>query len=207
MAAPMEQAKENRQDRPINGRELKELAASGAGEGAGNGAGDAPRVRSYFPETLYTNPALITDGQGRASVHVPVADSITTWRVTSLASTARGLLGSSTTPIKVFQDFFVDLDLPASITEGDIVSVPVAIYNYLPNAQRVSLDLRQDPWFALDNDNPNKQVEVKAGEVTVAYFRVKAAKIGEQQLQVTARLENAAAGQAGDAVARTVNVL
>jgi uncharacterized protein YfaS (alpha-2-macroglobulin family) len=165
-----------------------------------------PRVRSFFPETLYTNPSLITDGQGRASIHVPMADSITTWRVTSLASTTKGALGSSTAPIRVFQDFFVDLDLPVSLTEGDIVSVPVAIYNYLPKPQRVSLELRQDPWFALDNDNANKQVEVGAGEVTSASFRVKASKLGEQQLQVTARLVDAPANQPGDAVARSVSV-
>jgi uncharacterized protein YfaS (alpha-2-macroglobulin family) len=170
-------------------------------------AGAEPRVRSFFPETLYTNPSLITDGQGRASIHVPMADSITTWRVTSLASTARGALGSSTAPIRVFQDFFVDLDLPVSLTEGDVVSVPVAVYNYLPKAQRVSLELRQDPWFALDNDNAVKQVEVGAGEVVAASFRVKASKIGEQQLQVMARLVDAPANQAGDAVARSVNVL
>jgi uncharacterized protein YfaS (alpha-2-macroglobulin family) len=193
------QANEQLENLPLESRAIKDEAAAGAG--------DSPRVRSFFPETLYTNAALITDGQGRASIHVPMADSITTWRVTSLASTTRGLLGSSTAPIRVFQDFFVDLDLPVSITEGDIVSVPVAVYNYLPGAQRVSLDLRQDPWFALDNDNASKQVQVGAGEVTVAYFRVKAAKIGEQQLQVTARLDNAAEGQPGDAVARTVNVL
>ena len=169
--------------------------------------GSGPRVRSFFPETLYTNPSLITDGQGRATIHVPMADSITTWRITSLASTNRGALGSSTAPIRVFQDFFVDLDLPVSLTEGDVVSVPVAVYNYLPKAQRVSLELRQDPWFALENDNAVKQVEVKAGEVTSASFRVKASKIGEQQFQVTARLIGAPANQPGDAVARSVNVL
>jgi uncharacterized protein YfaS (alpha-2-macroglobulin family) len=180
---------------PADERDKKEEAAGG------------PRVRSFFPETLYTNPSLITDGQGRATIHVPMADSITTWRVTSLASTTRGALGSSTTPIRVFQDFFVDLDLPLSLTEGDVVSVPVAVYNYLPKAQTVSLELRQDPWFALDNDNAVKQVDVKAGEVTSASFRVKASKIGEQQFQVTARLIGAPANQPGDAVARPVNVL
>ena len=77
------------------------------------GGGGGPRVRSFFPETLYTNPALITDGDGRASVNVPLADSITTWRVTSLASTVAGTLGSSTAPVRVFQDFFVYLDLPS----------------------------------------------------------------------------------------------
>lgn len=176
-------------------------------ERASEGNGGGPRVRSFFPETLYTNPSLITDGQGKATIHVPMADSITTWRVTSLASTTRGALGSSTAPIRVFQDFFVDLDLPLSLTEGDVVSVPVAVYNYLPKSQTVSLELRQDPWFALDNDTATKQVEVKAGEVISASFRVKAAKIGEQQFQVTARLLGAPADQPGDAVARSVNIL
>lgn len=198
MAQPAtREAKSTVSESTLANRDEKEKQAGGA----------EPRVRSFFPETLYTNPSLITDGQGRASIHVPMADSITTWRVTSLASTARGALGSSTAPIKVFQDFFVDLDLPVSLTEGDVVSVPVAVYNYLPKAQRVSLELRQDPWFALDNDNAVKQVEVGAGEVVAASFRVKASKIGEQQLQVMARLVDAPANQAGDAVARSVNVL
>jgi uncharacterized protein YfaS (alpha-2-macroglobulin family) len=193
---PMAAPKSVIANEPADERQQKEDAGGGG-----------PRVRSFFPETLYTNPSLITDGQGRATIHVPMADSITTWRVTSLASTTRGALGSSTAPIRVFQDFFVDLDLPVSLTEGDVVSVPVAVYNYLPKGQTVSLELRQDPWFALDNDNAIKQVEVKAGEVTSASFRVKASKIGEQQFQVTARLIGAPANQPGDAVARSVNVL
>jgi uncharacterized protein YfaS (alpha-2-macroglobulin family) len=171
------------------------------------GGGEEPRVRSFFPETLYVNPALITDGSGRASIKVPLADSITTWRVTSLASTAKGALGSITAPLKVFQDFFVDLDLPVSLTEGDSVSVPVAVYNYLPTLQRVLLELRQDPWFLLEGDSANKQVDVAAGEVTVVVYRIKATKIGDQQMQVTAKLDGAAAAMPGDAIARTVAVL
>jgi hypothetical protein len=179
-------------------------------DGAGAAAA-GPRVRSFFPETLYTNPALITDGEGRASVSVPLADSITTWRVTSLASTVRGALGSSTAPLRVFQNFFIDLDLPVSVTESDEVSVPVAVYNYLPSPQRVSLELRQDSWFTLsDGDTPVKQVEVGAGEVTVAYFRLKASQIGDQQLQVTGRLGDQtvqSGNPSGDAVARNLTVL
>src|SRR4029453_15599804 len=188
--------KATRAAEPADERQQKEEAGGGG-----------PRVRSFFPETLYTNAALITDGQGRATIHVPMADSITTWRVTSLASTVKGALGSSTAPIRVFQDFFVVLDLPVSLTEGDVVSVPVAVYNYLPKRQRVSLELRQDPWFSLDGDNPNKQVEIGAGEVTSASFRVKASRIGGQQLQVTARLVDAPANQPGEAIVRTEKVL
>jgi uncharacterized protein YfaS (alpha-2-macroglobulin family) len=207
MAAPV--AKAERGAAPADAD--KAVMPDGANKEKDNGGGAGPRVRSFFPETLYTNPALITDGEGRASVNVPLADSITTWRVTSLASTVRGALGSSTAPLRVFQDFFIDLDLPVSVTEGDEVSVPVAVYNYLPSTQRVSLELRQDAWFALqDGDAPTKQVEVGAGEVTVVYFRLKALQLGDQQLQVTGRLAGQVAqwgDSSGDAVARNLTVL
>lgn len=205
MDAPVTKAAAQGAALPADDEVLRNGVAKNESSEGGGGAG--PRVRSFFPETLYTNPALITDGEGRASVNVPLADSITTWRVTSLASTVRGALGSSTAPLRVFQDFFIDLDLPVSVTEGDEISVPVAVYNYLPSAQRVSLELRQDSWFALqDGDTPSKQVEVGAGEVTVAYFRLKASQLGDQQLQVTGRLAGGGA-QAGDAVARQLTVL
>lgn len=205
MDAPVQSAMARRADAP--GEDDERASIAGAKNEKEDGGGAGPRVRSFFPETLYTNPALITDGDGRASVNVPLADSITTWRVTSLASTARGALGSSTAPLRVFQDFFIDLDLPVSVTEGDEVSVPVAVYNYLPTPQRVSLELRQDAWFKLqDDDTAVKQVQVGAGEVTVAYFRLKASQLGDQQLQVTGRLEGRDA-QSGDAVARNLTVL
>ena len=90
----------------------------------------SPHVRSYFPEALYINPEIITDQNGSASITIPLADSITTWRMAMLASTTHGALGSGTSSLKVFQDFFVDLDLPVTLTQGDRVSIPVAVYNY-----------------------------------------------------------------------------
>ncbi|MBI3910777.1 MAG: hypothetical protein HY320_07575, partial [Armatimonadetes bacterium] len=37
--------------------------------------GAPPRLREYFPETLYSNPSLVTDDHGRAEIHLPMADS------------------------------------------------------------------------------------------------------------------------------------
>ena len=70
------------------------------------------RLREYFPETLLWQPSLITDDQGRAEMPLTFADSITTWRLTASASSKGGALGGVTTPLRVFQDFFVDIDLP-----------------------------------------------------------------------------------------------
>jgi uncharacterized protein YfaS (alpha-2-macroglobulin family) len=100
------------------------------GEDDGSGGGDAaPRVRRWFPETLFVDPAVITDGSGRAEIALTMADSITSWRLTALANSTDGLLGSATSGLTVFQDFFVDIVFPATLTRGDVVSVPVAIYN------------------------------------------------------------------------------
>jgi hypothetical protein len=57
------------------------LSAGGRAEGA--------RVRTYFPEALYINPEIITDKDGRASIVIPIADSITTWRKYSISSPAQ----------------------------------------------------------------------------------------------------------------------
>ena len=96
----------------------------------------APHVRSWFPESLYVNPEIITDKDGAATIAIPMADSITTWHMAMLASTTHGALGSGTSSLKVFQDFFADLDLPVTLTQGDRVSIPVAVYNYSGSSGR-----------------------------------------------------------------------
>src|SRR5207244_9541502 len=85
---------------------------------------------------------LLTDKDGAAKIDLTTADSITTWRISALANSREGGLGSVTAPLRVFQDFFVDLDLPVSLTQGDEVQLPVTVYNYLPPAQRVRLRLQ-----------------------------------------------------------------
>src|ERR1035441_4887814 len=104
-------------------------------------AAPAAHVRAYFPEALYINPKIVTDQNGAASIAIPLADSITTWRMAMLASTTHGALGSGVSSLKVFQDFFVDLDLPVTLTQGDRVSVPVAVYNYSAARGDVRLEL------------------------------------------------------------------
>ena len=82
------------------------------------------------PKRSTSIPKSSPTSDGRATITIPLADSITTWRMAMMASTTRGALGSGTSSIKVFQDFFVDLDLPVTLTQGDRVSIPVAVYNY-----------------------------------------------------------------------------
>ena len=60
---------------------------SGAASGKINMPLATPRLREYFPETLLWQPEILTDRSGNTRVKVPLADSITTWKVSVIAST------------------------------------------------------------------------------------------------------------------------
>jgi A-macroglobulin complement component/alpha-2-macroglobulin family protein/MG2 domain-containing protein/A-macroglobulin receptor/carboxypeptidase family protein/macroglobulin-like protein len=165
----------------------------------------ATHVRSYFPEALYINPEIITDGDGRASVSIPLADSITTWRMAMLVSTQRGALGSATSSLKVFQDFFVDLDLPVTLTQGDRVSIPVAVYNYAGERGDVSLKLQPDDWYSLVNDTAEKAVTVDPSRVGGSQFTLEARRIGKFKLTLSARMQGGA--ERADVVVREIEVV
>ena len=160
------------------------------------------RLRQFFPETMYVNPAVITDERGRASVTVQMADSITTWRMQALASSQRGQLGSTTTGLRVFQDFFIDIDLPVALTQNDEISIPIAVYNYLPEAQRVTLSLELDPWFELVGDEAEKPLDIAASDIKAVYYRIRAKGIGSHSLTVHAK-----GSHLSDAIKRSIDVL
>ena len=175
----------------------------------------ASHVRSWFPEALYINPEILTDGHGEASISIPIADSITTWRMAMLASTRAGALGTGTSSLKVFQDFFVDLDLPVTLTQGDRVSVPIGIYNYteksgngLGSSGQVSLKLQQDDWFTLDNDSADKSLRVDSGHVGASQFSIAANKIGRFKLTLRAHMHGVdGAADREDIIVREIEVI
>jgi uncharacterized protein YfaS (alpha-2-macroglobulin family) len=154
-------------------------------------AGAEPHVRSYFPEALYINPEIFTDGNGSATVTIPLADSITTWRMAMFASTAAGALGNASSSLKVFQDFFVDLDLPVTLTQGDRISIPVAVYNYSGHRGDVTLALHPAEWFTLADDTAEKTISVDAGQVGGAQFTIAVQHIGKFKLALAARMHGA----------------
>ena len=168
----------------------------------------APHVRSYFPEALYINPEILTDGHGDASISIPIADSITTWRMAMLASTRSGALGSANASLKVFQDFFVDLDLPVTLTQGDRVSIPISVYNYSGKAGKVSLKLQPEDWFTLENDAFEKAVSVESGQVGGAQFTLSARRIGKFKLTLSAQMDSGTrADGRNDTVIREIEVI
>jgi hypothetical protein len=163
----------------------KQVEVQEAGGETATSVGEPPRLRQYFPETMLWLPDELTDADGHLTVDVPVADSITTWRIVALASSQDGRLGSATGGLRIFQDFFIDLNLPSSLTVGDEISLPVGVFNYLPESQTVRLEMAGADWFEL-LDEPVKEITVAANDITVVSFRIRARDFGQQPFEVTA---------------------
>ena len=162
-------------------------------------AGEPFPLRQVFPETIYWSAEALTDENGTLTLNLPLADNITTWRLTALASTRQGELGVATYDILVFQDFFVDLDLPPTITQGEDVTVTVTLYNYLPQAQTIRIEPIPADWYSLASFP--QTLTLPPNDVATAHFSIRAEQSGRFSLQVAAVGE-----RMSDAVARDVTV-
>ena len=160
-----------------------------------------PRIREFFPETLFWEPQIITDSSGSADFRVPIADSITTWRLSAMANDRNGLLGSATSSIKAFQDFFIDVDLPLSLTKDDAFTVPVTVHNYMDQDQDVAVTLAADPWFA-STEPLTQRIHIAAGDISLVKFPIVAKQFGSHTFKVTA-----IGTKLSDAVKKSITVL
>ena len=178
--------------------------AAGAKAGGEDAAADPVRVRQNFPETLLWRPELITDDQGRATSTRP---GRLDHHLAALGQRrlGRGKLGGAESPIRVFQPFFVDLNLPVALTRGDEVAVPAVVYNYLDKPLTVSLVLaRTRPWFErLDTAEQNAGAGRRAKCDRWAISASAAEKVGRHEF-----LAHAAGGRwSADAIKRTIEVV
>ncbi|MBS1797074.1 MAG: carboxypeptidase regulatory-like domain-containing protein [Acidobacteria bacterium] len=181
----------------------KVVTRSGPTEDGSETAGQksTPRLREYFPETLFWSPEVSTDGNGRAAVEFKMADNITTWKLYTIASTKNGKIGVAEKEIAVFQPFFVDLDPPRFLTDGDEIRLPAQIRNYTETKQKVAVKMAKSDWFAfLGPDNQAVEVDKNAAANAVFGFRAIApVKDGKQRV-------TAVAAKDSDAIEKPVTV-
>ena len=151
---------------------------------------EVQRVRRFFPETwLWTD--LMTDQSGHGTVGVTAPDSITTWKLRAVGMSREHGLGISEAELTVFQEFFLQVDLPFSAIRGEELPVRVALYNYLDTPQEIFVDLEQTADFEL-LDEAQKVVTVPGNDIGGATFTIRPKTPGIAPLKVTARSAAAA---------------
>ncbi len=170
---------------PLMGRQAQGLLLLQPGTAAGKDT-STPRLREYFPETLLWQPEVITGADGKAEVKFRMADNITTWKMYTIASTKNGKVGFAEKEVTAFQSFFVDLDPPKFLTDGDEIFLPTQVRNYTTNRQRVNVTMSSADWYSFIGGG-DRQVDVASGQSENAVFGFKAVKpIKDGKQRVTA---------------------
>jgi alpha-2-macroglobulin len=101
-----------------------------------------PKIRKYFPDTIYWMPSVVTDSSGRARATFNFPDSLTTWRATVRAVSRDTQVGQVTQKVITRKDLILRLEIPRFFTQGDTVTVTGIVHNYLTDdvSAKVSLE-------------------------------------------------------------------
>ena len=91
------------------------------------------------------------------------------------------------------QDFFVDLDLPVTLTQGDRVSIPVAVYNYSGKPGNVTLKLQPDEWYYARQRPRRKDRLRRIRPRRRLAVHLNANRIGKFKLTLSAQMKGAGA--------------
>jgi hypothetical protein len=185
----------------VKGTSKKSVVTTATGSATISEPTFTPRLRHVFEETAYWAPSLETDTTGKAALRFRLPDSLTTWKLHTVVSTADGRMGALDQTFKTFQPFFVDLDAPQVLTQGDKITLPVNLRNY--TAQNLALPVSVKPAGWLETLTPTTlHVNVPANGSTPVTFGFRAAKtIAQGPLQITA-----SAARTGDAVEKQIRV-
>lgn len=188
----------------LAGNRIDLTSKSGTAKGRVEMQLGTPRLREYFPETLVWRPEVLTDRAGHATVKFPLADSITTWKVSVIASTLDGHIATASINIRAFQPFFAELDPPKVLTVGDEIHLPVTVRNYLDKQQSVLLDWASEPWSQTLSPR-NAQVDVTAGDYSQKVFSFRAALPTKEAKQRVTAFNRSSKNQS-DAIERKLRV-
>lgn len=106
-------------------------------------SGDS-EVRDDFAETLYWQPMLRTDSQGRATIRFDLSDSVTTFAVNVDGHSMDGRIGSGGGQVTSRLPFQIEPKLPLEVTMGDRIDLPIAVINATDGPSQVELSLTAD---------------------------------------------------------------
>ncbi|KAJ8876853.1 hypothetical protein PR048_021300 [Dryococelus australis] len=155
--------------------------------------------------------------EGRVNLKKPAPDTITSWVITGFSVDPIYGLGLSQMPkkLRVFRPFFVSLDLPYSVLRGEIVAIPIIVFNYMDKDITADVTLENQglenfEFAEVSNDITEtaklelyrtKRVSVKANSGSSVSFMITPRKLGYITIKVTAK-----SILAGDAVERQLLV-
>ncbi|MFU8802967.1 MAG: alpha-2-macroglobulin family protein [Bradymonadaceae bacterium] len=142
-------------------------------------------VRSWFPETMVWMPELDSDEDGNLRVSFPVPDSMTSWRLDAYAHSRDGRFGQGQAGLLVTRHFFVELDLPTHLTDGDRIEVPATLVNNTDEVLKVRVEATTEGALKVEPLD-RQQIEVAPRNRHVFTLSIRAEGVGKGELTVSA---------------------
>ena len=171
---------------------------------------EEPKVREESTYAGHWIGSVITDDSGLATVHIPMPEKTTKWRLTGRGSTVDTLVGQVSVNAITRKDFFLDVRTPRIVTEGDKIRVAVRLHNltgYEGDAE-VKLSLSVDESQPAHGDH--KQITISAhntSEIIFDGFTIPAGKLHASSNQSQLTLEvTATAGSLRDGIRRKITI-
>ncbi|XP_075152774.1 CD109 antigen-like [Haematobia irritans] len=105
-----------------------------------------PKIRKDFAETWIFDDIESTDSDGMATITKKIPDTITSWIITgfSLNETTGFGMTKDSTKIRVFQPFFLSTNLPYSIKRGEVIKIPIVVFNYMETDLDAEITMNND---------------------------------------------------------------
>src|SRR4029077_5459140 len=96
---------------------------------AAGGGGGRHTARELFDTLLFWKARVKLDEQGRATVEVPLNDSLTSFRIVAVANGEAGLFGKGESSIRSTQDLMLFPGLPPVVREQDAFRAGFTVRN------------------------------------------------------------------------------
>lgn len=171
-----------------------------------------PRIDTYTQSKMEYSLKISYSSNGTYTLQQTVPDTITSWVISGFSIDPATGLGLTKAPrrLEVFQPFFVVLNLPYSIKRGEILSIPVAIFNYMENDADAEITLHnidKDFDFIGENNTAADDIErrtmllIAANDGASTSFKIRPKKIGSISIKVTA-----ISALAGDSIVQILHI-
>ncbi|XP_062929523.1 complement C5 [Mobula hypostoma] len=91
---------------------------------------EAPKIRSYFPESWLWEVHEISESSGIKELIKNLPDSLTTWEVQGVGMSEAGVCVAEPIKMTVYQDVILKAKIPYSVVRGEQVQLRASVYNY-----------------------------------------------------------------------------
>ncbi|CAG0898545.1 unnamed protein product [Darwinula stevensoni] len=146
-------------------------------------------VRDYLPETWLWSLENVGEKGELKLEDLEVPDTITEWVGSAVCSSPQAGLGlSSPQSLIASQPFFLDLTLPYSIKRGEILPLPISIFNYKAHPLPIRVELEESESFKVDGDKMKSLCLAEQGNEVVT-FDLDFLELGEVNITVVVRVD------------------